>query len=154
MLFFGWGPFGAFLSLLVPVVLMYAFLRIGTTIFRRIQDDESDEDRPYLRGRGDGVHRYAADEVAAAERRAPFGMQNPFGRRSLDSRVFRLAFRNGGRVTVSQVVMETGMTLEQTEAYLDQLCDGVRVRMEVSDGGLVTYEFPELTGRHGSAGPV
>lgn len=152
MLFFGWGPFG-FLSLLLPVVLMYAFLRIGTTIFRRIQD-ESEEDQPRLRGRGGGVHRYAADEAAAAERRAPFGMQNPFGRRSLDSRVFRLAYRNGGRVTVSQVVMETGMSLEQTEAYLDQLCDGVRVRMEVSDGGLVTYEFPELTGRDGSAGPV
>lgn len=153
MLFFGWGPFG-FLSLLLPVVLMYAFLRIGTTIFRRIQD-ESEEDRPRLRGRGGGVHRYAADEeVEATERRAPFAMQNPFGRRSLDSRVFRLAHRNGGRVTVSQVVMETGMTLEQTEAYLDQLCDGVRVRMEVSDGGLVTYEFPELTDRPGSAGPV
>ena len=153
MLFFGWGPFG-FLSLLLPVVLMYAFLRIGTTIFRRIQDETDEEDRPRLRGHGGGVHRYAADEVEAAERRSPFAMQNPFGRRSLDSRVFRLAHRNGGRVTVSQVVMETGMTLEQTEEYLDQLCDGVRVRMEVSDGGLVTYEFPELTDRPGSAGPV
>ncbi len=151
MLFFGWGPFG-FLSLLVPALLAFAVLRLGTTIFRRIQD-ESEEDRRHLRGRGDGVHRYAADEGVATERRAPFGMQNPFGRRSLDSRVFRLAYRNGGRVTVSQVVMETGMSLEQTEAYLDQLCDGVRVRMEVSDGGLVTYEFPELTDP-GSARPV
>ena len=150
MLFFGWGPFG-FLTLLVPVLLAFAFLRLGTTIFRRIQD-ESDDDR-YLRGRR-GVHRYAADEEVATERRAPFGVQNPFGKRSLDSRVFRLAYRNGGRVTVSQVVMETGMSLEQTEAYMDQLCDGVRVRMEVSDGGLVTYEFPELTGRFGSAGPA
>ncbi len=151
MLFFGWGPFG-FLTLLVPVLLAFAFLRLGTTIFRRIQD-ESDDDRPHLRGRG-GTHRYAADEEVATERRAPFGVQNPFGKRSLDSRVFRLAYRNGGRVTVSQVVMETGMSLEQTEAYMDQLCDGVRVRMEVSDGGLVTYEFPELTDRFGSAGPA
>lgn len=148
MLFFGWGPFG-FLTLLVPVLLAFALLRLGTTIFRRIQD-ESDDDR-YLRGRG-GVHRYPADEEVATERRPPFNMQNPFGKRSLDSRVFRLAYRNGGRVTVSQVVMETGMSLEQTEAYMDQLCDGVRVRMEVSDGGLVTYEFPELTDRSGSAG--
>ena len=46
------------------------------------------------------------------------------------------------------------MSLEQTETYMDQLCDGVRVRMEVSDGGLVTYEFPELTDRLGSSGPV
>ena len=150
MLFFGWGPFG-FLTLLVPVLLAFAFLRLGTTIFRRMQD-ESDDDR-YLRGRS-GVHRYAADEEVATERRAPLGVQNPFGRRSLDSRVFRLAHRHGGRVTVSQVVMETGMSLEQTEAYMDQLCDGVRVRMEVSDGGLVTYEFPELTDRLGSAGPA
>ena len=150
MLFFGWGPFG-FLTLLVPVLLAFAFLRLGTALFRRIQD-ESDEDRHRLHGRG-GVHRYAVDDSPATERRAPFGMQNPFGRRSLDSRVFRLAYRHGGRVTVSQVVMETGMSLEQTEAYLDQLCDGVRVRMEVSDGGLVTYEFPELTDP-GSAGPV
>ena len=151
MLFFGWGPFG-FLTLLVPVLLAFALLRLGTTIFRRIQE-ESDDDRLPLRGRG-GVHRYAADEEVATERRPPFNMQNPFGKRSLDSRVFRLAHRNGGRVTVSQVVMETGMSLEQTEAYMDQLCDGVRVRMEVSDGGLVTYEFPELTDRFGSAGPA
>lgn len=150
MPFFPWGPFG-FLTLLVPVLLAFALLRLGTTIFRRIQD-ESDDDR-YLRGRGGG-HRYPADEEVATERRPPFNMQNPFGRRSLDSRVFRLAYRNGGRVTVSQVVMETGMSLEQTEAYMDQLCDGVRVRMEVSDGGLVTYEFPELTDRFGSAGPA
>ncbi len=149
MLFFGWGPFG-FLTLLVPVLLAFAFLRLGTTIFRRIQDESDDR---HLRGRS-GVHRYAADEGVTAERRAPFGVQNPFGRRSLDSRVFRLAHRNGGRVTVSQVVMETGMSLEQTEAYMDQLCDGIRVRMEVSDGGLVTYEFPELTDRFGSAGPA
>lgn len=149
MLFFGWGPFG-FLTLLVPVLLAFALLRLGTTIFRRIQDES--DDRLHLRGRG-GVHRYADEEVAT-ERRPPFNMQNPFGRRSLDSRVFRLAYRNGGRVTVSQVVMETGMSLEQTEAYMDQLCDGVRVRMEVSDGGLVTYEFPELTDRLGSAGPA
>lgn len=153
MLFFGWGPFG-FLTLLMPVLLAFALLRLGTTIFRRIQD-ESDDERLPLRGRG-GVHRYAADENVATERRPPFGMgvQNPFGRRSLDSRVFRLAYRNGGRVTVSQVVMETGMSLEQTEAYLDHLCDGVRVRMEVSEGGLVTYEFPELIDRFGSAGPA
>ena len=150
MLFFGWGPFGI-LTLLFPVLLAFALLRIGTSLFRRIQND-TDDDR-YLRGRH-GPHRYAADEGVASERRAPFGVQNPFGKRSLDSRVFRLADRNGGRVTVSQVVMETGMSLEQTEAYMDQLCDGVRVRMEVSDGGLVTYEFPELTDRFGSAGPA
>ncbi len=151
MLFFGWGPFG-FLTLLVPVLLAFAFLRLGTTIFRRIQD-ESDDDRPNLRGRRSARH-YDADESEASAPRAPFNVQNPFGRRSLDSRVFRLAYRNGGRITVSQVVMETGMSLEQTETYLDQLCDGVRVRMEVSDGGLVTYEFPELTDRLGSSGPV
>ena len=151
MLFFGWGPFG-FLTLLLPVLLLFAFLRLGTAVFRRIQD-ESDDDRMFVRGRG-GAHRYAAEESVASARRAPLGMQNPFGRRSLDSRVFRLAYRSGGRVTVSQVVMETGMTLEQTEAYMDQLCDGIRVRMEVSDGGLVTYEFPELTNRPGGAGAV
>ena len=150
MLFFGWGPFG-FLALLAPFLLMFAALRVGTALFRRIQD-EPEDDRPHLRGRG-GVYRYPADDSVAAEPRAPFGVPNPFGRRSFDSRVFRLAYQNGGRVTVSQVVMETGMSLEQAEAYLDQLCDGVRVRMEVSDNGRVTYEFPELTDGRGSPGP-
>ena len=150
MLFFGWGPLG-FLALLAPFLLMFAALRVGTALFRRIQDEPEDE-RPHLRGRG-GLHRYAADD-RVAEPRAPFGVPSPLGRRSFDSRVFRLAYQNGGRVTVSQVVMETGMSLEQAEAYLDQLCDGVRVRMEVSDSGRVTYEFPELTDGRGNPGPA
>ena len=46
------------------------------------------------------------------------------------------------------------MSLEQTEVYMDQLCNGVRVTMEVSDRGLLTYEFPELADCFDSDGPA
>lgn len=59
-------------------------------------------------------------------------------------RVYRLASRLGGRLTVSDVVVNLGWTIDDAEALLTSMTDSVRVRMEVTEDGRIWYEFREL----------
>lgn len=61
--------------------------------------------------------------------------------------VFRLAARNRGRLTLSDVVVETGMDLKSAEQLLDRMVDSARVRIDVNDNGMIFYEFPEIVSR-------
>ena len=65
----------------------------------------------------------------------------------LENRVFRLAYRLGGRLTVSDLVVDLDFSIEEAERFLNQLVDSARVTMEVRDDGLVYYEFPEIIAR-------
>ena len=128
MMFFGWLPF---LLLFLFIVAIRGVLR-ALGIFRK---------RPYNR----------VDERRIHEAFDPFGFEE-FEPRSgneslLQSKIFRLAARQGGRVTVSDVVIETEMGVNEAESFMDRLVDGSHVRMEVNDDGKVFYEFPELLGR-------
>ncbi|MEX2442523.1 MAG: hypothetical protein WD492_02875 [Alkalispirochaeta sp.] len=64
-----------------------------------------------------------------------------------EAEVFRLARRFGGRITVSDLIAEMGVSGPIAERMLERLVDGVRVAMEVSDNGVIVYEFREFTGR-------
>ena len=65
--------------------------------------------------------------------------------------MFRLAYKLGGRLTVSDLVVDLDFSLEEGEIFLNQLVDSTRVTMEVRDDGLVYYEFPEIIARrHGN----
>jgi len=61
-----------------------------------------------------------------------------------ETRIFRLAMRENGKLTVSDVVVQLGITAQEAENILSRICDGVRVRMDVSNNGVVTYDFVEL----------
>ena len=61
-----------------------------------------------------------------------------------DATIYRLAKRLKGRLTVSDVVIESGMGSTDAEKLLQAMTDGWRVRMEVSPDGMVVYEFVEL----------
>ena len=65
----------------------------------------------------------------------------------LENRVFRLAYRLGGRLTVSDLVVDLDFSIGEAESFLNQLVDSTRVTMEVRDDGLVYYEFPEIIAR-------
>ena len=69
-------------------------------------------------------------------------------RRNLEPRIFQLAHRLHGSLTVSDVVIETGATASEVEQLLQSLVDNNRVRMEVRDDGLIFYEFPEIIARY------
>ncbi len=121
-MFFFFGP----LFFVVPVLVLFAASRVLSRLLRHTLHDA-------LPPAHQAPARYADRDGA------------PTGR--LESRVFSLAYRMGGRVTVSDVVMETGLGIRDAEALLDRMTDEVRVRMLVDDSGLVTYEFPEIIDR-------
>lgn len=70
-----------------------------------------------------------------------------------EARIFKLAYRLKGRLTVSDVVVETGLGVADAEALVQSLVDGVRVQMEVDERGMVMYEFPEIIARFESETP-
>jgi len=66
-------------------------------------------------------------------------------RQKYESLVFRLAQKKEGFLTVSDVVIATGLSAPEAESLLEHMVDGLRVHMNVSDSGKVFYEFAELT---------
>ena len=63
----------------------------------------------------------------------------------VEAGIYRLAKRLGGRLTVSDTVVETGLSAGEAERILQAMTDGVRVSMEVDERGVVGYEFREMT---------
>ena len=74
----------------------------------------------------------------------------------LQRQVLLLATEKNGTLTVTEVAASLNMSLSAAEEVLDRMDDGLRVRSDVTDEGIIVYEFPEL--RHnprlesGSAG--
>lgn len=86
---------------------------------------------------GGGVLMHQAAQSERARRRTALlsALQLP---------VLRLASACGGRLTVTQVAAELGWTMPRAEKVLRSLDDGFRVTSEVTDQGLIVYEFREL----------
>ena len=58
--------------------------------------------------------------------------------------IFKLASKLGGHLTVSDVVIHLGYSPREAEDLLEKMTDGLRIRMEVNDNGLIVYEFAEV----------
>jgi hypothetical protein len=58
--------------------------------------------------------------------------------------VLRLAAEQGGRLTVTEVAAHLGWPMRRAEKILQSLDDGVRVDSEVTDEGVIVYEFREI----------
>ena len=56
----------------------------------------------------------------------------------------QLAQSSGGVLTAPEVVLATGFSMKQAEETLNEMVDGFRIKMEVTDSGIVQYEFTEL----------
>ncbi len=63
---------------------------------------------------------------------------------ALNRRVLMLATRRGGVLTVTEVAAELDLSLEAAEKVLIGMDDGFRVRSDISDEGVLYYEFPEV----------
>ena len=59
--------------------------------------------------------------------------------------VLQLAGRKSGQLTVTEVAAELGWTMRRAEKVLQSMDDGLRVTSDVTDEGVIVYNFPELT---------
>jgi len=121
-------PFG----ILIPFVLIFVALRFGGRLFQDLFRGRLDSQGRWIPGTGGGN---PLDLL-----RAPRGQ-------SLEARIFRAAYKQRGRLTVSDVVIETGLGIKEAEELINGMVDNLRVRMEVDERGLVVYEFPEIIDR-------
>jgi hypothetical protein len=64
-----------------------------------------------------------------------------------ESKIFQIAYKMKGRLTLSDIVLETGLGLKEAEQIIEQMVDGTHVRMEVEEDGIIVYEFPEIIAR-------
>ncbi len=67
--------------------------------------------------------------------------------RELRIQIFKLAYRQKGRITVSDIIAETGLSGDEAEEVIQGMVDNTRVRMEIRESGVVVYEFPEIISR-------
>lgn len=65
----------------------------------------------------------------------------------LQRKVLRLASARGGTLTVTEVAADINIGLPAAEKILTSMDDGFRVRSEISDQGVIYYEFPEILHR-------
>jgi hypothetical protein len=64
---------------------------------------------------------------------------------ALQQPVLQLAAQRRGRLTVTDVASQLGWPMPRAEKVLISLDDGVRVNSDVTDEGVIVYEFRELT---------
>lgn len=65
----------------------------------------------------------------------------------MQRRVLLLASERGGTLTVTEVAAHLNLSLNAAEKVLIAMDDGFRVRSEITDEGLLLYEFPEVKHR-------
>ena len=128
-------PF-AFLLFLVAV---FSLARLGRRFFQRFFRGVEGEERLEEGSRGRFLRWLPAERQGTPVRKAP----DP------EARVFRLAYKRKGRLTIPDAVVDLGLSIRQAEELLNSLVDGLRVRMEVTPNGLEVYEFPEIIARFG-----
>lgn len=63
---------------------------------------------------------------------------------SLQLPVLQLAGRKGGRLTVTDVATEMGWPMVRAEKVLNSLDDGLRVMSDITDEGVIVYDFVEI----------
>lgn len=63
---------------------------------------------------------------------------------SLQLPVLQLAGRKGGRLTVTDVATEMGWPMARAEKVLNSLDDGMRVMSDITDEGVIVYDFLEI----------
>jgi len=73
---------------------------------------------------------------------------------SLQLPVLQLAARKAGRLTVTDVATEMGWPMVRAEKVLDSLDDGLRVMSDITDDGVIVYDFVEIRTAHLNRGGI
>lgn len=122
-MFFFWGPF----FFVFPVFIIYMIVR------HIIAPPKRHNSRWYL------------DEYYRSFE--PGYRDSGHGEESKQVTLYKLAYKLKGRITVSDIVIETGIEVKEAEELIQSMVDNQRVRMEVDENGMLVYEFPEIIAR-------
>lgn len=88
---------------------------------------------------------YSARRVFTEKKLSPNGIRKGMPeQKQLDGAIFRLAKEHNGKITISDVVIETGLDIKGAEKYMNSITDSAHVAMEVDQDGKLIYVFPEL----------
>jgi hypothetical protein len=121
---------GYFIVILFPALFLFLIFRFGLRFFNDLSNNpnrfNARDRRQFYNGAGSNLFHRS---------------------RSIENRIFRAAFKHSGSLTVSDIVLETGLGVREAEEVINGMVDGTHVRMEVQDDGLVVYEFPEIISR-------
>jgi len=128
--------FFVFLPFLIPVLIILFFARVIPGLFRGFFREI--EVRKIYRDQRISRRRKQGENQRHLRDRKP---------KNIEGVIFNLAYTLKGKITLSDIIIETGLSMKETENTINQMVDGIRVRMEVNDQGMVVYEFPEIIAR-------
>ena len=128
--------FFVFWPFLIPVLIILFFARVIPGLFRGFFREI--EERKFYRDRRISRHRKQGEKRRQIWNRKP---------KNIEGVIFNLAYALKGKITLSDIIIETGLSMKEAENTINQMVDGIRVRMEVDDQGMVVYEFPEIIAR-------
>ncbi len=121
-----------FFGILIPALFIFLIFRFGMRFFNDLFNNQN---RLNARDRW---------QIYDATR---FGSTASNQSHGVEGRIFRAAYKRKGRLTVSDIVLETDLSMREAEEAINRMVDGLHVRMEVEDSGMVIYEFPEIISR-------
>lgn len=64
--------------------------------------------------------------------------------RMLEKQVIRLAQKHNGRLTIPEIAVDTTMSTQEAEKFMEDMASKGYVDMQVSDSGVIVYEFYEI----------
>ncbi|MFN2317742.1 MAG: hypothetical protein ABR551_06225 [Gemmatimonadales bacterium] len=79
-----------------------------------------------------------------AERNRLSGRKAQLRQQTIESEILALARARGGRLTAVEVATHLAMTPEAARESLDGLAIRSQAEMEITDAGLIVYDFPEV----------
>jgi hypothetical protein len=121
-----------FFAFLFPALFIFLIFRFGMRFFNDLFNNPN---------------RFNTRDRWQLYDRSGLDFTTPIRSRGIENRIFRAALKHEGRLTISDIVLETDLSIREAEKVMDGMVDGTHVRMEVEDNGLVVYEFPEIISR-------
>ena len=63
---------------------------------------------------------------------------------SIEKTILRAAKKNRGRTTPAEIALESDLSMEQAQKYLEKLASKGYAEMRVKKSGVIVYVFPEF----------
>ena len=131
------------MGLLPLLIVFFVVDAIGDVFRRRTDRVEAGTSRVGLPRQDTALARLRRFRFSALRNRPRTVLSDTVNQADL----FRLAKEMHGTLTVSDVVIATGATLQESEKYMESMVDGTHIVMDVESNGGIVYRFPEIVDR-------